>query len=492
MYHPFDGEPEFLELANVLPAAIDVSGASFSDGIEYTFPAGASIPAGGRLVLTSDIMAFAERYPAAQAYGVFARNLANEGERVRLVDAAGEPLADVTYRDDGLWPIGADGFGQSLVLVDPADTDPWHPESWRGSERLGGAPSQPEAILPARTVVVSEVLPEPGPPFVDAIEIENVTGQPIDVSGWYLSDDREDAASLAKFRIPDGTVLAPGGRAAFYRDELRGGALPVQPSGLGGAIYLSEPATGYVSAVEYPALRASESYGRVATTAGAQLGVLSAPTFGVDDPADEADFQTGEGGPNARPKVPPVVVSEIFPEPPAGGQEFVEIQNRSSSPVSLYSHGEAEGTWSLGGGISYELPQGVTLHPGQLLLVAGEDPERLRAEANVPPGTIVVGPFEGRLSSASDEVTLLSPAPPRAGAPAGTLNRRVEDRALYRSIPPWPIRAEGAERSLERVAPTSFGAEPRAWVSLVRGGTPGRASSQVWTLAVPFVSAGRR
>jgi len=54
LYNPPSGSDyEFLELHNTGSAPVDVSGWSFSQGIEYRFPGGSVIPAGEYIVLAS-------------------------------------------------------------------------------------------------------------------------------------------------------------------------------------------------------------------------------------------------------------------------------------------------------------------------------------------------------------------------------------------------------------------------------------------------------
>ena len=72
MYNPvgtgggLDGDEfEFLELTNVGPDPVDLSGAAFTDGITYTFDEGVSLSAGDRLVVVPNRAAFAARYPGA-------------------------------------------------------------------------------------------------------------------------------------------------------------------------------------------------------------------------------------------------------------------------------------------------------------------------------------------------------------------------------------------------------------------------------------------
>src|SRR6185436_2801382 len=73
-------------------------------------------------------------------------------------------------------------------------------------------------LRPLSDVVINEVLThtQTNSPFEDAIELYNPTAMSIDISGWYLSDNKGDAR---RFRIPDGTVIASGGFAVFYESQ---------------------------------------------------------------------------------------------------------------------------------------------------------------------------------------------------------------------------------------------------------------------------------
>ena len=142
-YHPEDDGAEFLELYNASIAPVDLSGGGFTQGIEYTFPAGSMLAPGAYLTLASDSAAFGARYPHTRLDGVYDRRLSNGGERVTLLDAAGHVIVSVAYDDRFLWPLIADGFGRSLVLVD-ADRDPDEPTAWRASRAVGGSPGSSE------------------------------------------------------------------------------------------------------------------------------------------------------------------------------------------------------------------------------------------------------------------------------------------------------------------------------------------------------------
>ena len=101
-----------------------------AEGIEFTFPAGASIPAGGgALIVDIDPAYFRTKYsipPSVPIYGPYLYKLDKGGDTVEL-KYPGNPQPDgdvpyyrmdqVTYEDDGVWPKTADGFGSSLNRV---------------------------------------------------------------------------------------------------------------------------------------------------------------------------------------------------------------------------------------------------------------------------------------------------------------------------------------------------------------------------------------
>ena len=94
--------------------------------------------------MVANLAAFQLRYgqgAGATIAGLYAGNLSNGGERLRLIDASGSTLRDLTFGDLPPWPIGADGDGPSLILVDPA-ANPNHadPANWIASAIPGGLP----------------------------------------------------------------------------------------------------------------------------------------------------------------------------------------------------------------------------------------------------------------------------------------------------------------------------------------------------------------
>jgi hypothetical protein len=158
-YHPADptaeelaGEPfltggdfEFVELINTGSSPLDASGCSFTDGINWTAPAGTTIAAGQRIVLVSNAAAFTLRHPGLVPAGSFSGSLSNAGERITLRDAAGEQVVSFRYGTRPPWPQEPDGSGPSLVLIAPS-LDPDLAENWRASSVTHGNPAATDSV----------------------------------------------------------------------------------------------------------------------------------------------------------------------------------------------------------------------------------------------------------------------------------------------------------------------------------------------------------
>ncbi|MDB6134646.1 MAG: hypothetical protein JWM59_2889 [Verrucomicrobiales bacterium] len=137
---PVSNPEEWLELYNKGTAAVDLGGWTLDDGISWTFPANTVLEAGGYLVIAKDAAALKAKWPeqAARIVGNFSGSLSNDGERVALLDAAGNPASEVHYRTGGAWPELPDGGGASLELRD-ARADLSNGASWAEGRPLAAS-----------------------------------------------------------------------------------------------------------------------------------------------------------------------------------------------------------------------------------------------------------------------------------------------------------------------------------------------------------------
>lgn len=160
---------EFIELYNTGDSAVSLQGWEFTKGMKFTFPAEASIQAGGFTVVAKnpsrllDISQY-DALNSSNVLGPWTGGLKNSGERIVLKNSAGLVIDEVEYQSEFPWPITADGLGEtrrwenlnldsvqyrgsSLERVStsyPADA----PENWRASVPLANpSPGKANAIL---------------------------------------------------------------------------------------------------------------------------------------------------------------------------------------------------------------------------------------------------------------------------------------------------------------------------------------------------------
>jgi hypothetical protein len=149
MYHPQatvdanDPNEEYIELANIGTETINLNLASFTNGIDFTFT-DIELAPGEYAMVVEDIDAFKSRYGTGITIaGQYSGKLNNNGERIRLQDAAGKTILDFRYNDN--WYSTTDGGGFSLTIIDPANPNPdsWDDkDSWQASTSVYGSPGE--------------------------------------------------------------------------------------------------------------------------------------------------------------------------------------------------------------------------------------------------------------------------------------------------------------------------------------------------------------
>ena len=110
---------EFIELHNAGDAPVSLSGWQLADAVEFTFPNGTTLPAGGFLVVAQNPAALQAKF-GATALGPWSDRLANEGEAIVLKNAAGGVEDQVDYQLGFPWPTVGDPPGYSIELANPA------------------------------------------------------------------------------------------------------------------------------------------------------------------------------------------------------------------------------------------------------------------------------------------------------------------------------------------------------------------------------------
>jgi hypothetical protein len=382
-----------------------------------------------------------------------------------------------------------DTVSWNYTVSDPGVTEGRFPD---GSTNIvtfpdTASPGEPNYRL-LTNVIISEVLSASALPEEDAIELQNLSDQPVNIGGWYLSDAKNN---LRKYRIPDGSVIAAHQFAVFYENQFNADpafnpAAFALSSTKGDEVYLATATngvlTGYRTSVSFGAALPGVSFGRYLTSDGREEFVsLARMTFGLtNQPGSVEDFRFGTGASNAYPLVGPVVIRQIMYHPPDLGtndnvqDEFIELYNAGATAVPLYDPAHATNTWHIRGGVSFDIPAGLTLSTGTSLLVVSFDPvldaaalNHFRTNYQLTSSALVVGPFSGKLNNSADSVELNQPGAPvvNTNTLEVTVPRVLVERVKYKDTSPWPVAADGSGQCLQRVANLQFGNDPVNWVA---------------------------
>ena len=460
-----DSDFEFIELQNTGQEVLDLTGVRLVDGVTFDFTDSnvTSLDPDDRVLIVRNQAGFELRYGTGNSgriAGQYSGGLSNGGEQLMLVNSLDQVIQQFTYGDGDEWTKLADGFGATLELLDPqGDLD--NADSWRASSEFQGTPGG-AGVGPLDSVVVNEVLTNTDPPIVDAIELYNPTGTPIDIGGWWLSDSLDN---LNQFVFPSPTLVAANGylvldqnQVGFGLDSVDGEQVVlVQPSGVGSGRL-------FVDYQEFAAARLGESFGRWPNGIG-ELYPMVSTTLGTE---------------NSGPRIGPVVITEVMfnaqdPEDGSDPQwlEFVELYNPTGQVVDL-TDGEING-------IQFDFPAGTLIQPGQVLVVVPFDPvhsspaiasfEKSYEIDLVASGNQFLGPYTGRLANDGERLTLLRSDGPPLGNPP-TVVRVIEDQVFYDNEAPWPTAAAGQGSSLQRRGIDRWGNDPDSWESGLP--TPGR------------------
>ncbi len=383
-YHPRPGTNgtdglEFVEIANHGNIFQELTGWSLAGAVDFRFPDGFRLEVGDHVVVAGNPQALQAATGLPIVLGPWSGSLDNAGESLELRDAIGAIKLQVAWSPDAPWPAAAAGTGHSLVLSAPSHGEA-EPQAWSASHHRGGSPGRrdPASDHPAGPVVINEFLAHTDLPQLDFIELYNRSATEVDLSGWILTDN----PGQPRFRIPDGTRLPAGGFAAWDETELG-----FRLAASGETVFLITPDQRRVAdAVRFGPQENGVSTGRLPN---------GSDTFRRLD-------QPSPGATNLRRRPEDLVVNEIFFNPPGGdADEFLELYHRGTTPVSLDG-------WRLRGGIDFDFPPGLTVQPGQYLVVA-KDRDRLLSNHPGLPAAAVVGGYSGQLGNGGDLVRLTRP-----------------------------------------------------------------------------------
>jgi len=341
---------EFLEIYNNDDETVDLSGWTFTDGIDFTFSQGTLLDAGQFLVVAKNPDSIMQFYGITNVAGAFENNtgLNNSGETVELSDAFGTVVDNVTYSDGGDWPSEPDGNGPSLSLIDP-DLDNSLPESWEPSVVMFGTPGMQNNITEP---LIQVTFPNGGENIQQGLTYE-ITWNYIELTG---------TISIELLQLSgNNEVLASN-------------------------IDVTQLAWQWVVSESQP----------LGSDYKIKLTSNSNPT--VSDESDNAFSII------AQVDVPLIVINEIMYNPPGvlgldDNWEYLEIYNNDVNVVDLSG-------WAFIEGFDFTFPEGTSLGVGEYLVVA-RVPDTIAAFYGI---TNLVGPFDGGALSNSGETVKLTDA----------------------------------------------------------------------------------
>lgn len=223
LYRPGASYPEpesleFIEIHNPDGVPVDLSGWKVSGGVDFVFPPGSSIPAGGFLVLAGDPAALATETGLSGIAGPWnpGQRLSNNGEKLTLSRPEAlefEVVDTVTYADEGDWAFRSwdslggwkwitqtNGGGTSLERRNPllaVDNG----QNWGDSGIVGGTPGAPNHLLSDDVApVIQRVKHSPAVPrSSDVVTIS-----------CEVADELPATSLFATLYWRDATTVAPG------------------------------------------------------------------------------------------------------------------------------------------------------------------------------------------------------------------------------------------------------------------------------------------
>jgi hypothetical protein len=291
-----------------------------------------------------------------------------------------------------------------------------------------------------QNVIINEVAPAE-----NTIELRNITAAEIDLSGWTLSND---PLAAQKTPLAPGTTIPSFGYLALPMPA----SSPLDPI-FGGTVVLARTlgdgsANGEQARLTYGPATAGLTYGAVVTFSGVQTAPLATATIGRR---------------NTAPAIGPIVISEIMyhrPDDLSEG-EYVELYNNADAPISATG-------WRINGGVQFNFADGYSFPAKSIVLLVHFDPadalarSAFEARYHLVPGAALLGPLRGKLGNDGDEIILERPLP---AAASGYIPFVTIDRVAYTDQLPWPLEADGAGSSLQRIRASDFGNDPLNWTA---------------------------
>ncbi len=322
-------------------------------------------------------------------------------------------MSEVSYRDDGAWPVGPDGSGFTLAKIDPQWSN--GAANWAWSLQVNGTPGAANfavppaawnATLPA--VAFNEVSGAAAAAGQFRVELANFGATSVDLTGWRITEAETAASFALTGSLAAGALLAIDEAALGFRPANNARLLLRTPTQLTDALRVASN----------PRARQTPGLGRWLEPATTTFGAVNVIALNTEVAINEIFYHAFDDGP----------------------EQWVELKNTGASPVDLSG-------WSLSEAVSYTFPSGTTLNAGALLVVA-RDSAALLAKY---PGRSITGPWSGSLSDEGERIVLED----NRGNPV--------DAVAYGTRLRWPKYADQGGASVELRDARADDSQPEAW-----------------------------
>ncbi len=350
---------------------------------------------------------------------------------------------------------------------------------------LGVMPSaftNPDQEHDGYTLVINEFMarnegtvedPDDQGKFEDWLEIYNYGDTPIDLGGFYLTDDLNDPTQC---QIPKGhpeltTIPARGYLLIWADSDPKQGPLHLDLRLNGrdgediGLFVQDHQGFALIDGLDFKAQDKDQSLGRF-PDAKDHWAIFKL----------HSDTPPTPGHPNGMIASNLIMISEIMYHPLGEDDrdEYIELFNRSTQTVNL-------DRWRFSKGISYTFGK-VAIGPGEYLMVAADVDRFLASHPGVT--ALVVGGWQGKLSNKGETLELVD----SSRIPVDTVRYHDEGVWAERLLGPmdhthrgwsWHNGHDGEGESLELINPEYSNAQGQNWgASLTGKGTPGTVNSR--------------
>ena len=293
-----------------------------------------------------------------------------------------------------------------------------------------------DTLVGEPTLYINEVLAHTDLPQIDAIELFNPSDDPLDISGWYLSDKKSEPKRV---RLPADTIVPANGYLVIDENIMRYGSNGFALSESGETVYLSaagadDELTGFVAKAQFDASPNGISFGRIQD----DYVLLTHPTLGQ---------------PNAAPLIGPIIIKEILYSANSADTHYILFENITNTAISLYDPENPDNVWRIRKTVDFDFPQSIKINPHEQFIVAA-DPNAIASHTDLR----VFGPYEGQLEPDGNKIELKRPDTPNDDK----VPYIAVDFIDFTNTTPWP--RPDQTQALARVSTDAYANDPANWM----------------------------